>query len=398
MHTFVNEFSVTAHWDGAFDETGLQSWAASLRAGLRAPRVSLGLVFMSPRFFAHAADVLEVLRVHAQIPLLVGCSSPGLILNHREVEEDAGLVLGLYHLPGAELRAGHYQQADVDAGDRPDFWTRRTAIDPAATNGWLIFADPFHLDGETWLRQWNEAYAGLPVVGGLATGAGAESRTQVYLNGDVFEEGLVALSVGGDVQLHSVISQGCTPIGEPWTITRAQGNLIQEIGNRPAYQVLAETFNALPTPQQQRAHGNLLVGLVVNEYQEEFQRGDFLIRNLIGGDPNSGVLAVGARPRPGQSLQFQCRDAEAATEDLLALLTQARDTLDGRPVFGGCLCVCNGRGRRLFNNPDHDAAMAQEFFGPLGVTGFFCNGELGPVGSRNYLHGYTASLALFARK
>lgn len=398
MHTFVNEFSVTAHWDGSFDEPGLQAWVASLRASLRAPRVSLGLVFLSPRFFSHAAELLEVLRVHGQIPLLVGCSSPGLILNHREVEEDAGLVLGLYHLPGATLQAHHFVQADVDEGDDPDYWVRRTGGGREATNGWLIFADPFHLDGETWLRQWNEAYPGVPVVGGLATGHGGEPRTQVYLNGDVFEEGVVALSVGGEVVVHSIVSQGCIPIGEPWTITRAQGNLIQEIGNRPAYQVLAETFNGLPSTQQKRAQGNLLVGLVVNEYQEDFQRGDFLIRNLLGGDPNSGVLAVSARPRPGQSLQFQCRDAEAATEDLLALLTQARDSLGGRPVYGGCLCVCNGRGRRLFKTPDHDAAMAQEFFGPVGVTGFFCNGELGPVGSRNYLHGYTASLALFARK
>lgn len=398
MHIFVNEFSVTGHWDQEYDEPALRAWAESLRSSLRSPKVSLGLVFMSPQFFPRAAEVLELLQVHARVPLLAGCSSAGLILNHREVESGGGLVVGLYHLPGAELKAIRFQQRQVEAADSPDYWRELAGVKVEDCNGWLIFADPFHIDGETWLTQWNEAYPGCAVLGGLASGEAGEPRTQVYLNGEVFEDGGVAVAFGGAIGLHGVISQGCTPIGEPWTITRSQGNLIQEIGNRPAYQVLTETFNQLPEDQRRRAQGNLFVGLVVNEYQEEFHRGDFLIRNLLGGDPNSGVLAVGARPRPGQSLQFQCRDAEAASEDLAALLTRARDELGGRLVYGGCLCVCNGRGRRLFQRPDHDAALAQEFFGPLGVTGFFCNGELGPVGDRNYLHGYTASLALFSRK
>jgi small ligand-binding sensory domain FIST len=214
----------------------------------------------------------------------------------------------------------------------------------------------------------------------------------------VHERGGVALAVGGGVKLSSVISQGCTPIGETWTITKVEQNIIHQIGNRPAYQVLLETFNQLPAEDQSKARGNLFIGLVVNEYLEEFHRGDFLIRNLIGADPKAGCIAVGALPRAGQTLQFQRRDARAATEDMRALLERAQRDVTGGTVYGGCLCSCNGRGSRLFGVPNHDAAMVQTHLGPLGVAGFFCNGEIGPVGLRNFLHGYTASLALFRSK
>jgi small ligand-binding sensory domain FIST len=398
MQVVRNEFSVAAHWAGGFDEAGLQSWAEELRRQLAGPRVSLGLVFMTPRFYPHAAATLELLRVHGRVPLLAGCSSGSLIAGAEEVEEHAGLVLGLYHLPGATVRGCHFVQSQVEEVSGPGYWSRETDVTREDANGWLAFLDPFHLDVESWMRTWNEAYAPEPVVGGLASGELTDQRTQLYLNGEVFEEGGVAIALGGEVSLTGVISQGCTPIGETWTITRAERNFIQEIGNRPAYEVLAETYNSLPPAEQKRARGNLFVGLAVNEYRDEFRRGDFLIRNLLGADPRSGILAVGAFPRRGQTLQFQRRDAAAGTEDITGLLRQARAHLAGRPIYGACLCSCNGRGHRLFGEPGHDARHVQQEFGPVGLAGFFCNGEIGPVGDRNYLHGYTASVGLFHRK
>ncbi len=393
-----SKFSTAAHWPGDFDEAGLQKWAETLRQQLSAPQVSLGLVFMAPRFFPRAKQILEILRVHARIPLLAGCSSPNLIVGEREVEQNAGLTLGLYALPGAELNALYFTQAQVEEANGPGYWHLETGIEPDRTNGWLAFIDPFHLDSESWLKTWNEAYAPLPVLGGLATGDPEDQSTQVYLNGDVFEEGGVAISCGGSVKLVGVTSQGCTPIGETWTLTRVEQNIIQQIGNRPAYKVLEETFNQLSPEDQKQARGNLFIGLVVNEYLEDFHRGDFLIRNLLGADPRSGSIAVGALPRLGQTVQFQRRSAVAATEDMNALLTRAHDELAGTAVYGGCLCSCNGRGKNLFGRPNHDAEMVQQRLGPLGLTGFFCNGEIGPVGQKSFLHGYTASLCLFVKK
>src|SRR5438105_8831909 len=307
-----NQYPVAAQWVGLFDEAGLQNWAEGLRAQLPAPRVSLGLLFMNPKFFPHSARVLELLRVHARIPLLAGGSATSLIAGEQEIEEQTGLVLGLYHLPEAVLQPFHFTQEQLEEARTPEYWQQQTGLTPTQTNGWLVFADPFHLDSESWLRSWSDAFAPLPIVGGLASGRPSEQTTQIYLNGEIFEEGGIAVAVGGDVRLDGVISQGCTPIGETWTITKADRNFIHEIANRPAYEVLAETFNNLPVQEQKTSRGNLFVGLVVNEYLQEFHRGDFLIRNLIGADPKSGTIAVGAFPRPGQTIQFQRRDAATA--------------------------------------------------------------------------------------
>ena len=236
---------------------------------------------VAPQLFEHAEDILEVLRVHARIPLLVGCSSTGLVANGEEIQEDAGLSLALYHLPGASLRAVHFgQEALLESGDASE-WVERTGVRRADVNGWLVFADPFNMDGERWLRQWNEAYPGVPCVGGLAGGIAAEQRTQVYLNGAVHEEGLVALAVGGAVRIESVVSQGCTPIGESWIITRTDRQFILQIANRPAYSVLVETFNALSKEDQAKAQRNLFVGLASSEYREEFHP-NVLVRNWQG--------------------------------------------------------------------------------------------------------------------
>ena len=390
-------FAVAAHYTGGWDEARLTRWAAQLRARLDAPNVTFGLVFLTPQFFDVAAEVLEILRLHARIPLLAGSSSQSLIANGEELEENPGFVLQLFHLPGAELKALHFTDADLAKTSGPADWHRLTGLVPEQARGWLVFADPFNLDGETWLREWNAAYPGVPAVGGLASGHPQEQRTQVYLDGQVFEEGAVAVGFGGAVRLESVTSQGCTPIGAPWTITKSDRNFILQIANRPAYHVLVDTFNALPKDEQQRSQGNLFVGFAGSEYHDEFHRGDFLVRNLIGADPQNGVLAVGAQPRTGQTIQFHRRDAATATEDLVACLERTRRQLGGQTVYGGLLCACNGRGQRLFGKPNHDAGLVQEQLGPLPVSGFFCNGELGPVGGKNFLHGYTASLALFVK-
>jgi small ligand-binding sensory domain FIST len=393
-----DEFSAAACWQGRFDETAMRPWAEKLLARLGGRPVSLGLVFMTADFFPYAQQILEVLRVHAHIPLLAGCSTTGLISGDMEMEGASGIVLALYSLPGAKLKGFRFTQTEVEAADSGDYWHSETQVGAAETNGWLSFIDPFHLDAENWLRFWNEAYPSLPVFGGLASGNFQDQTTQVYLDGEVFEDGGIAISVGGEVKLTGVISQGCTPIGDTWTLTRVEHNLIQQIANRPAYTVLAETFQKLPLAEQQKARGNLLIGLVVNEYLENFHRGDFLVRNLIGGDPNSGVLAVGALPRPGQTIQFHRRDASAASEDLREMLVREKNSLAGAPIYGACLCCCNGRGKNLFGRANHDPEMVQEVLGPLGLSGFFCNGEIGPVGGKNYLHGFTASLALFVKK
>lgn len=296
------------------------------------------------------------------------------------------------------MRPVRFTQETVEQCATAAQWHEATGVNNSQANGWLALADPFTLDPEALLRGWGDAYPKKPVKGGMAGVGMGDRSVQLYLNGDVFEDGGVALAIGGAVELLGLVSQGCTPIGETWTITKADKNYIHEIANRPAYEVLAETFNNLSVEDQAKTRGNLFIGLVIDEYLEDFHRGDFLVRNLLGGDPNSGSLAVGAFPRVGQTMQFQRRDGAAATEDMNALLGRLTPKLKSRPIYGACLFNCNGRGRNLFGHPNHDAALIQEKMGPVELTGFYCNGEMGPVGERNFLHSYTASLAVFVGK
>ena len=383
--------SVSAHWPDVAEGANIRELAAKL-----AGPPTLGLVFLAPKLFGQAKEILETIQIEAKVPTLIGCSGASLIAADKEIEKQPGIALGLYSLPGAKLDVLHITQEQVEEATGPGYWQMETGIEQ--TNGWLAFGDPFSFNCEAWLNLWNEAYPGCPTLGGLASGDFSDQTTQLYWNNQVFENGALVMSVGGEVELASVISQGCTPIGETWTITRAERNFIHEIGNRPAYEVLTQMVNQLPEAEKRTLRGNLFIGLVINEYLEEYHRGDFLIRNLIGVDPTTGILAVGALPRVGQTVQFQRRDAAAGTEDIEALLQHATKRLGGKPIYGACLCSCNGRGQGMFGRPHHDAGHVQRALGPLGLAGFFCNGEIGPVGEKNFVHGYTASLALFVKK
>lgn len=378
--------SVTGCWSGGWDEPGLIAWAEKLRASLEDRPVSLGLLFTTPSYFEHAKNLLELLRVHAQIPVLVGCSSYGLVEGATEYESQGGIVLGLFSLPGATIRS-YPVPSRGGVGNLEGL----KAFDVSA---WFCFLEPFHTDAEAWIEAWQEAFPEVPVYGGLAGADVADGRVQVYHNGDVFDSGGVAVALTG-VRVLGMAAQGCTPIGSTWTITQVDNNVINRIGNRPAVAVLEETFEQLPENLRKRSQGNLFAGLVVDEYKEDFRRGDFLIRNLLGADPETGALAVGALPRVGQTMQFQLRDAAAADEDLREWLRHLREKIGRAEIFGGCLCVCGGRGQSLFRMENHDAALVRETLGPIGIVGMFCSGEFGPVGSKNFVHGYTASLILF---
>src|SRR5205809_1194788 len=180
-----NEYSITGHWNNTFDEAALRHWAEGLYTRLAQKPVTLGLVFMTPKFFSHASQILELIRVHARTPLLAGCSSTGLITGGDELEQNAGIVLGLFSLPEAELRAHRLTQEQLEEANGPGYWHLETGKTAENTSGWVGFADPFHFNAEMWVKEWNEAYGSLPLVGGLASGDYDQQTTQLYLNGDV---------------------------------------------------------------------------------------------------------------------------------------------------------------------------------------------------------------------
>jgi small ligand-binding sensory domain FIST len=360
--------------------------------------IDLAFLFASSVYAEEFPELVACARRATRARLLIGCSSQGVIGTGREVEGQPALALLTFSLPGAVLRPVRLAQGTLEQCRGPEAWYGMTRVSPDDVTAWFLFGDPFTLDVEGLLVAWWEAYPGTPMVGGMASGDLRLRRTHVFLNDEVYDRGAVAVALGGTYGVRTIVSQGCTPIGEPWTITGATGNVIETIAQRPAYEVLLKTVQALPPEVQQRARGNLFVGLAMDEYREELHRGDFLIRNVLGADAESGTLTVGAIPRPGQTLQFQFRDRVAADEDLRKLLEAAKADLEGQEPIGALLCSCNGRGVGLFGTPDHDARAVADWLGPIPLAGFFCNGEVGPVGSRNFLHGHTASIGLVVRK
>ena len=396
----VAKRAVSRLYEGTFDEGAVRAVAREAREELGC-EPTLGLVFATTDYVPHLEDFLEIVRLHAHLPILAGGSAQGLAGTDREMEDKPGFSLLLLHLPGATVRAVTLPPAAVEdaaagASSIPAIWHRATGVARDAVKAWLVLADPFSFPVEKWMPQWNDAYPGVPVFGGLASGLASANESWVFHDGEAVE-GAVALAFGGDIDVHTVVSQGCKPIGEPYTITSVDQNVLYTLGSQPAYKILDGAFQGLSEEEKEHARGHLFAGLAMSEYVEEFKRGDFLVRSILGADPNTGAVAIAAKPRVGQTLQYQLRDAEAASGDLHFRLLQKQAELKeaGAVPFASFLCTCNGRGIDLFGDVSHDAKAVGRYFPGVPLAGFFANGEFGPVGRQSYVHGYTAAVALF---
>ncbi len=397
-------FEVTNMKAAAALATG-SDWSEALEASLsqtlgelEGHPVDLVMLFASAEYAPHYAEMVAETQRRLSPRVLIGCSGQGIIGGDREVETEPAVSVLAFSLPGARLQPVHVRQVDIHDAEAGGRWLNTHGITVADVNAWILLTDPFSLDPERLIATLSQGYPGIDVIGGLASGNMRVQETHLFLDGQVLKEGAIALAVGGQYTVQTVVAQGAEPIGRPWTITAATDNFVETLGMRPAVEILMETVQALPPDMQERARRNLLVGLAMNEYRDEFRRGDFLIRNLMGVNQDEGWIAIGQRPSVGQTLQFQIRDPQAADSDLLAMLNDAKVSLGETAPVGALLCACNGRGAGLFGSPNHDAHMVSEQFGPLPVAGFFCNGEIGPVGGKPFVHGYTASIAFIVPK
>jgi len=256
-----------------------------------------------------------------------------------------------------------------------------------------MLVDPYTFPIGAFLERGNSAAPGFPLVGGLAGAAGGAGANRLFCDGDVLERGGVGVVIGGEAEAvgaRAVVSQGCRPIGPAMIVTRAERNLLLELAGQPAYTRLVEIVSALPPAEQEMATRGLHLGVAIDEYADDHGRGDFLIRGVVGADEESGAVAVGEVVEVGQTVRFQVRDAAGAGEDLTELLDGA-----AHPARGALLFSCNGRGTTMFPDADHDVRTVKAALG-ASVAGFFAAGEIGPVGGRNHLHGFTASVLAFS--
>lgn len=372
-------------------EAAARDLADEVRAGLGAATVDLACLFFSSHHTARASVLATMLTQSLRPRLLIGCSGEGVIAGQDELETAPAVALWAASLPDVALEPVRLSFSPTEDQFRLSGWP-----DAGVTrSSFLLLADPFTTPMQEVLALLDDRYPGAVAIGGLAGGGQDAGENRVIFHDQVFEGGLVGVRLSGPVDIRPVISQGCRPIGDRFVVTKAEQNLIHELGGQPALQRLQAVFESLPSEARRQAHRALHLGIVIDEQRNRFERGDFLVRNLVGADEATGAVAIGDVVQEGQTVQFHLRDAQSASDDLNLLLAADRAS-HRRPPLGALMFSCCGRGQGLFGRPNHDASAVADRLGTIPVAGFFAQGEIGPVGGRNFLHGYTASMALFA--
>ncbi|MFU8827860.1 MAG: FIST N-terminal domain-containing protein [Phycisphaerales bacterium] len=371
--------------------------------------IDLALVFVGGDHATQAARIYEQVQKRLSPGLLLGVTAQSVIGDDVELENAPGVSLLCASLPGTQLQGFTYRQLPhATPSDRDAMLSLAEEVGAGPdSRAILFFGDPFSVPGGplvdalSALPRVVPGLRRLPVVGGMASAGKVPGQNIIALNDHTMRTGGAGVMIRGDITMDTLVSQGCRPIGQPLVITEAKRNVVQSLGGRPAMQVVRDMVDALSNEDRALVSGGLFIGRVVNEYKDRFGRGDFLIRAVLGVDQGSGAIAVGDSLRVGQTVQFQLRDATTAREDL-ELLLEAQQLLG--PAAGGLLCTCSGRGRRLFSSANHDAALISRRLGaqadplaarPMPMGGFFAAGEIGPIGDRSFVHGHTASVALF---
>ncbi len=363
--------------------------AVSARAGLAGARTDLAVVFATGAHLAAPSATLDGVHEALAPERVVGCGADGVLADGREIEAGTGVTVWAAALGGGEASTFHAlvepREEGVSVSGLPDL---------AGAAGAILIPDPFSFPTDGLLRDLRERAPGVPVLGGIASARARDGVGTLFCDEDVCESGAVGVRFDG-MDLLPCVSQGAAPLGPEMTITAAEGNVIHELAGRPALTKVREVIGELSGRERGLVGGGLLVGLVIDGGKPEYEQGDFLVRGLIGADPETGTMAVGAVVRPGQVVRLHARDAASADQDLRAALHLRRRALGGVPPAGALVFSCNGRGRAMFGVPDHDAEVLDRELLGAPAAGFFAAGEIGPVGGESFLHGFTATLAIF---
>ncbi len=341
----------------------------------------LVVVFVRPQTDPAGAEVLAGLHQQLAAGRFIGCTAGGVVGAGREIEDHAATAVLAARLPG------------VQVDPLPDLDHEAATLPTDDLRACIVLVDPFSTATEALLNRLDELAPGMPVIGGVASWASAPGRNRLALDGDVSNAGLVGVTLRGNVHVSTIVSQGCRPVGDWFTVTSSRSNLVQELDGKPPLEVLQDVFAAASPADQKLMRSGILLGRGVVERSDDLGHGSFLVRVVLGADRESGAISVADRVREGEYVQFHVRDAQSARDDLEMLLTPQ---VFEETAAGALLFTCNGRGERFFGQRDADVEIIGNALGELvPVTGFFCGGEIGPIGSSSFVHGYTASLAVF---
>jgi len=377
-------------------ERAVETIAARIEKEMDGKEIDLLLVFPSSHFVSRYHEIPELLGKRIPHGALVGCAAGGVIGGGEEIENRPGISATAAHLPDVRVNAVALEAPglpDLDAP--PGAWRDLFSVAAEERPHFVIVADPFSFPTEILLSGLDYAYPKSAKIGGLASAARQRGANALYAGERVLTEGAVVIALSGNVEMETAVAQGCRPIGEPMRITRCKGNWLLQLDGHPPIEVIQKLIASLPDEDRDLATHSLFLGIVMDELTSGHRPGDYLIRNLIGMEPNSGALAVGDRLREGRTVRFHLRDRRSSAEDLESVLRAFAERKRPHPPEGALLFSCLGRGEHLYGGPNHDSDLFRSRLGEIPLGGFFCNGEIGPVGGSTYLHGYTSAFGVF---
>jgi small ligand-binding sensory domain FIST len=356
--------------------------------------VDVAFLFVSTHFTEEIEEIVTRLKAELKPGALLGCTAEGVIGCEREIEGEPAIALVVASLPGVQVTPFMLQPGSSE-------WHRmllspgefcRTVDVPADAQLFVLLADPFSIPTDDVLHAFSTCYPGIPMVGGMASGALRPNGNVLIANDFITRLGAVGLAFSGNLRVDLIVSQGCRPIWRPFKVHSAHRNMIYDLEGRPPLAWLQDLIPELSDEDRALLQNGLFVGRAIEPGPDVLGRGDFLIRGLMGIDQQNGAIAISDSVMEGETIQFHLRDAITAQEDLEMLLIPQ---MFRQPPSGGLLFTCNGRGTRLYDHPNGDISIIQKNIADIKLAGFFCAGEIGPVGNQNFIHGQTVSLALF---
>jgi small ligand-binding sensory domain FIST len=388
-------------WASALSEqtplaNAVEECVANVRQQLGELPPDLAVVFVSSHHGQQFEELPGMVGEKLGHPLILGCSGGGIIGNGVEVEQQPAVSITAANLPEVTLAEFHLEAANLpDLDAAPQTWEELVKVSLGNNPQFVLLADPFSFPVQNLIMGLDFAFEAAVKIGGLASSAQQQGQNALFLGDKVYRSGLVGVAMHGNIAVDTVVAQGCRPIGKPMRITQSRRNLLVELDGQPPLALLRGLFQGLNERDRGLMRHSLFLGVVMDEFIDQPRQGDFLIRNVMGMDERTGVLAVGEMLKEGQLVQFHLRDAETSAQDLQAVLERYAGENRENQIHGALLFSCLGRGQYLYGRPNHDSEIFQTTMGSVPLGGFFCNGEIGPVSGTTFLHGYTSSFGIF---
>lgn len=359
----------------------------------------LVMAFVSNQYGTQLISLPALLRHEFELAQVVGCLGVGVIGGGHELENQAAITLLGAVLPEVQLHAVHLEhQATPPTYAAHRLWNSALGLDSSQPECMLLLADPFSFTAETFLKGLDRNFPLAVKFGGLASGMEQPGTPCLLLNERMYHSGCICLTFSGNVAVDTIVAQGCRPIGDPMFANATYENLILELDGKIPREMLTELYQRIKRSDRKLFTDALFIGLAMEPQREQYQAGDFLIRTILGLDPDSGALLVNTHIPAPSVVQLHLRDAVSSAQDLERLLSRYRADNDCSQLSGAVLFSCLGRGQEFYGHADHDSNAFKQHLGDIPLGGLFCNGEIGPVHGMTHLHGYNSVFGVFRKK